>query len=132
MLGPSRYLLGVVELALLVGFAWLGTSALCSRLLPRLAGIPTHLATAVLASALLLWSAEILGTFGTLDPVPLLLLVVALGLGLRTLLPRVAWGRGSPAARSAVARAPWGMPPRQGPRAGTPSIPTLISLVVAA
>ncbi len=116
MLGPGRYLLGIVELVLLVGCAWLGASALRSRLLPRLAGIPTHLATAVVASALLLWSAEILGTFGTLDPVPLLVLVVALGLGLRTLLPRVAWG----------------MPPRQDPRAGTPSIPTLISLAVAA
>ena len=51
-----------------VGFAWLGASALRARLLPRLSGAPAHLATAVvLALALLIWVAELLGTFGALE-----------------------------------------------------------------
>src|SRR4051794_32426337 len=132
MLGPGRYLLGVADLALLAGFAYLGASTLRSSLLPRLSGAPACLATAVLGLALLLLSAETLGTFRALDPLPLLALVGALGVGLRPLLPRVAWGRGSPAARSPAGRAPWGMPPRQDPRAGAPLVPTLIALAIAA
>jgi hypothetical protein len=78
MLGPGRYLLGTVELALLIGFACLGASSLRTRLLPSLSGAPSHLATAVLALALLLWPAELLGSFGALKPIPYLLFV---GLG---------------------------------------------------
>ncbi len=98
-----------------LGFAWLGASTLRSRLLPRFAGAPAHLASTVLALALLLWSAELLGTFGALDPLPLLLLVGALGVGLRTVLPRVAWRRGSPAARRGAAPSTVGDAPTAGP-----------------
>jgi hypothetical protein len=73
MLGPGRYLLGVAELALLVGLAWLGASRVRSRLLPGFSGAPAHLATSVLALALLIWVAELLGTFGAWKPVPYLL-----------------------------------------------------------
>ncbi len=39
--GPGRYLLGVAELALLVGFAWLGASSLaCAPAAPSFAGAP--------------------------------------------------------------------------------------------
>ena len=31
MLGAGRYLLGVAEIGLLVGFAWLGATAACRR-----------------------------------------------------------------------------------------------------
>ncbi|HST70220.1 MAG TPA: hypothetical protein VLI94_11255 [Solirubrobacterales bacterium] len=78
MLGPGRYLLGVAEILLLGGFAWLGGAAVRQWLLPRFEGAPAHLASAVIALALLIWAAELLGTFGWLDPVPYLLLVAAL------------------------------------------------------
>jgi hypothetical protein len=83
MLGPGRYLLGVAELAWLIGFAWLGASRLRSRLLPRFGGAPAHLATGVLALALLIWTAELLGTVSLFEPVPYLIAVAALGVGLR-------------------------------------------------
>jgi hypothetical protein len=83
MLGPGRYLLGVAEIALLAGFAWLGAARVRSRLLPRFVGAPAHLATSVIALALLIWVAEILGTVSQLDPLPYLLGAVAVGLGLR-------------------------------------------------
>ncbi len=82
MLGPGRYLLGVAELALLVGFAWLGAASVRARLLPRLAGVPAQLATAVMALALLIWVAELLGTVGWFKPVPYLVGVVVAGWGL--------------------------------------------------
>jgi hypothetical protein len=44
-------------------------------LLPRLEGAPAHLASAVLALALLIWPAELLGSFGFFEPVPYLVLV---------------------------------------------------------
>lgn len=90
MLGPGRYLLGVAEILLLGGFAWLGGASLRAWLLPRFEGAPAHLASAVIALASLIWVAELLGSFGWLDPAPYLLLMAALGLGLKTLLPRVA------------------------------------------
>jgi hypothetical protein len=78
MLGPGRYLLGVVEILLLGGFASLGGVALRRWLLPRFEGAPAHLASAVIALALLIWAAELLGTFGAFEPVPYLLLVAVL------------------------------------------------------
>ncbi len=83
MLGPGRYLLGITEIALLVGFAWLAASRVRSRLVPRLEGAPAHLATAVLALALLVWMAELLGTVSLFEPVPYLVAVVGVGLALR-------------------------------------------------
>lgn len=83
MLGPARYLLGVAELLLLVVPAWLGAARLRSRLVPGFRGAPAHLATALLAAALLIWVAEILGTVSLLKPVPYVIAVVAIGLALR-------------------------------------------------
>ncbi|MDX6624565.1 MAG: hypothetical protein QOE75_2497 [Solirubrobacterales bacterium] len=74
-LGAGRYLLGVLEVLLLVGFAWLGAARVRGWALPRFEGAPACLATGVIAIALLLWTAELLGTFGGLDPLPLLLLM---------------------------------------------------------
>ena len=53
------------QILLLAGFAWLARSRPCDRLVPELSGAPAHLATSVLALAILIWSAELLGTFGT-------------------------------------------------------------------
>src|SRR3954465_4599540 len=90
MLGPGRYLLGVLEILWLGGFAWLGGTALRRWLLPRFEGAPAHLATAVLALALLIWPAELLGSFGVFEPLPYLLLVAAAGLALWWATPRPA------------------------------------------
>jgi hypothetical protein len=88
MLGPGRYLLGALEILLLGGFAWLGGGALRRRLLPRFEGAPAQLATAVLALALLIWPAEVLGSFGVFDPVPYLVLVALVGVVAWKLAPR--------------------------------------------
>jgi hypothetical protein len=79
MLGPGRYLLGVLELALLLVPAWCGAAQVRARLLPRFEGVPAHLASAVLAVALLVWAAEVLGTFALFEPVPYLVLVILVG-----------------------------------------------------
>jgi hypothetical protein len=97
VLGPGRYLLGVLEILLLGGFVWLGGLALRRRLLPQFEGVPAHLATAVVALALLIWSVELLGSFGALDPVPYLVLVAVIGAGLWRLIPMAEGdGRTSP------------------------------------
>jgi len=141
MLGPGRYLLGAAELLLLAGFAWLGAAALRAWLLPRFQGAPAHLATAVLASALLLWPAQLLGSVGLLKPAPYLALVIVASVALRYWLGR---GTGAPPAGGAA----WGDHPRGGEApaggggthavtgpAGCPPHPspaTAIALIIAA
>ncbi len=110
MLGPGRYLLGVAELALLVGFAWLGAARLRRRLLPEFRGAPACLAAGVIGLALLIWVAVLLGTVSLLEPLPYLVGVAAVGLGLRLAIrePPTA-----PPARGAAGEPPigaWGWP----------------------
>jgi hypothetical protein len=85
MLGPGRYLLGVAEVLLWVGLAGAAGSRLRAWLVPRLRGTAGALATVLIAVALLIWSAEALGSFGAWAPVPYLLLlgVVAAGVWIR-------------------------------------------------
>lgn len=83
MLGAGRYLLGVAELGLIVGFAWLGAASVRRRLVPELNGVPGQPATSVLAIAGLLWIAEGLGTFGWFKAGAYLASVVVVGAGLR-------------------------------------------------
>lgn len=85
MLGVGRYLLGVFELGLLVGFAWPGAASVRRRLLPRLDGLVVQLATGLLAIAGLLWIAEVLGAFGWFKVGPYLVAVAVVGAGLRLL-----------------------------------------------
>jgi hypothetical protein len=120
MLGPGRYLLGVVEILLLGGFAWLGGAAVRAWLLPRFEGAPAHLASAVIALALLIWAAELLGMVGWLEPVPYLVLVGIVGLGLRALLPRPSDREGGPSH------------PTQQVRVRETPLPVLIALGIAA
>jgi hypothetical protein len=94
MLGVGRYLLGVVELGVFVGFAWLGAATVRRRLVPRLDGLVGQLATVVLAIAGLLWVAEGIGTFGWFKVGPYLVVVAVVGLGL-WLLVGGRWGRPS-------------------------------------
>jgi hypothetical protein len=79
MLDLPRYLLGVAEILLPASFATVGAAALRARLLPAFAGAPALLATAVLALASLILTAELLGTVGLLEPLPYLLLVTLVG-----------------------------------------------------
>jgi hypothetical protein len=79
MLGPGRYLLGAVELIWLVGFAWLGAARVRRRLLAELDGEAGFLATAVVAVALLVWAAELLGTVSLFKPVPYLVAMAVVG-----------------------------------------------------
>jgi hypothetical protein len=108
MLGVGRYLLGVAELGLIVGFAWLGAASVRRRVVSELDGLAAQLATALLAIGGLLWVAELLGTFGWFEAGPYLAVVIVVGLGLWTLVG----GRG-------------GRPRRPSPAA-------LIALVIAA
>ena len=64
MLGAGDYLLGVAELAVVAVGAGAAAARVRSRLLPGWAGPPAWLADLVLAAALVLWVAELLGTFG--------------------------------------------------------------------
>ena len=131
MLGPGRYLLGVADLALLVGFAWLGACRVRSRLLPRLEGAPAHLATSVLAAALLIWAAEILGTVSLFKPLP----YAAAGRGRRCaplrlfVAPRVARGEGPRTTHLPARRT---LPPRQDPRPERPVLDRSRLALVAA
>jgi hypothetical protein len=143
MLDLGRYLLGVVEIALLTGFATLGASALRAWLLPNFSRAPAHLVTAVLALSLLIWVAELLGAFGLFEPAAYLVGTGVVGLGLRL---GVGGGRGSPSVllgfspggrsfsprgqgEKQDAAAPEGdpRPPSRGP-----SVATVIALAVAA
>ncbi|HWA54498.1 MAG TPA: hypothetical protein VG816_10035, partial [Solirubrobacterales bacterium] len=83
MLSAGRYLLGAIDLALIVGFACLGAAAVRRRVVPELDGITAGLATTVLALAGLLWTAELLGSFGWLMVWPYSLTVIAIGAGIR-------------------------------------------------
>jgi hypothetical protein len=83
VLSASRYLLGIAEISLLVGASALGGARVRSRLLPGFRGAPAWLATAVLAIAILLLTAELLGAAGLFEQAPYLVAVLAIGLGLR-------------------------------------------------
>jgi hypothetical protein len=148
MLDLPRYLLGVAEILLLAGFATLGASALRARLLPSFAGPPAHLATAVIALALLIWTAEILGSFGLFAPLPYAFAIGLAGLGVRLGLGG-GWGGPSGAAasafsprrRSRTAAGSAGEKPskREGPphpppqdESLGPNVATLVALTIAA
>src|SRR3954452_8905434 len=111
MLGPGRYLLGIAELLVLIGFSLLGAWSLQRRFLSRLTGGPGVLATLVLALALLIWPAEALGTFGAWSAAAYIAFAVVLGVGLWASCGRVT--------------------PTPGPARPEPHIPTLIALAIA-
>jgi hypothetical protein len=134
MLGLGRYLLGALEILLLAGFSGIGAVAIRRRLLPDFSGAPSLLATLVLVAALLIWVAEILGSFGAFEPLPYLLSVGAAGVSCWVLTRGWRGGRGQlgpqhppdGAARTRGQSAP------TGPAGRRVDIPTLIALVIAA
>jgi hypothetical protein len=127
MLDLGCYLLGVGQILLLTGFVALGATAICRRLVPELNGVPSLLAIAVIGLALLIWPAELLGTFGAFDPLPYLLVVGALGVGSWTLLRRVAGDQGG-RGQLGPQRPP---DPLTGPAGRSAPVPTLVALVIA-
>ncbi|MFN8161673.1 MAG: hypothetical protein U0R52_11595 [Solirubrobacterales bacterium] len=81
--GP--YLLGVLGLAIAAGCAGLGAVRVRRRLLSGWVGPPAWVADGVLALALLILVAEVLGTFGGLRPAPFVAVSAAAGLAARFL-----------------------------------------------
>ncbi|HWB69467.1 MAG TPA: hypothetical protein VG518_05775 [Solirubrobacterales bacterium] len=128
MLDLGRYLLGVAEVIWLAGFAGLAGLALRRRLAPELTGAPAHLAGVVLALALLLLTAELLGSFALFEPFPYLLSVAAVAIG--------AWALLRPAAEDKEGRG--GSRPQHPPHPQTGAdgqgirLATLIALAIAA
>jgi hypothetical protein len=118
MLGLGRYALGVAELGLIVGFAWLGAGAVRRRVAGGLDGAAGFLATLVLAIALLLWVAELLGSFGWFKAGPYLAVVIVAGVGLWAV------GRESPSEADARSKT------RAGQETGI-SVADLIAFAVA-
>jgi hypothetical protein len=133
MLGPGRYLLGAVELLALVGFAWIGASRVRRRWLPEVGGEVGFLASAVLATALLIWVAEVLGTVSLFKPVPYLLSVAVVGLVLWRFAPSAGSAPMGGAHRAQAKPSTVGDIGATGPAGGArPSlIATVISLVIA-
>jgi hypothetical protein len=121
MLGLGRYLLGVAEIGLLVGFAWLGAASVRRRLAPALDGLTAHLASGVIAVAMLLWVAELLGSVGWFEAVPYAFAVVVVGGG------TWAFSRGTRRPLSPAGPVAAGDPPR----GFTVDVPTAIALAVA-
>jgi hypothetical protein len=127
MLSASRYLLGVAEIGALAGFAWLGATAARRWLVPGFSGVPAFLATSVLALAVLLWVAELLGSFGAFESLPYLLTVGVVGVGTWALLRRVAEDQGG-RGQLGPQRPP---DPLTGPAGRGVDVATLVALVIA-
>ncbi len=64
MLSLGSYLLGVVQVAIVVAALGFGAYRLRGRLLPGWEGAPARLVEGIVAVALLIWISEVLGTFG--------------------------------------------------------------------
>ena len=126
MLSPARYLLGVAEILTLLSFAGLGGWSIRRRFLDRLTGASGVLAALVLALALLIWPAEVLGTLGAWTSGAYIALVVVIAVALWASLGRVARGEGG---EDEPARNP--PPPATGPARREALVPTLIALAIA-
>jgi hypothetical protein len=140
MLGPGRYLLGVTEIFLLLIFAWSGATQARRWLVPELRGVTARLATSVLALALLLWTAELLGSFGLFKPLPYLGAVVIVG-SVLWLGVEGRWGRPSillgfsPGESGATGERGWGEKQDAAAPEGRPHRPSpaaLVALAIAA
>jgi hypothetical protein len=86
VLSLAGFASGALELLAMAAAAVAGALALRNRLLPGWAGPPAWLATALLALAVPIAVAEVLGTAGWLEEAPFVVAVVASGLALRFLL----------------------------------------------
>jgi hypothetical protein len=77
-LDAGAYLLGSLELALIVGAVALAAWRVRATILPGWRGAPARLAESVLATAALIWLAEALGTFGVYGEASMIVACLAL------------------------------------------------------
>jgi hypothetical protein len=80
-LAAGDYLIGVVELAAVVGALAFGAYRVRQLLLPAWSGAPARLSEIVLGVAALVWVSEALGTFGAFEQYALLGTAVTVGVG---------------------------------------------------
>src|SRR6186997_538885 len=85
MVDLGSYLVGVVQLALVVGPIGFSAYELRRKLLPGWIGAPARLVESVAGVALLIWLSEILGTFGLFYAGTLIAAAVLAGLATRLL-----------------------------------------------
>lgn len=83
MLGAGEYLLGAAEAVVVVTAAGAGAVRVRSRLLPGWAGPPAWLADLLLGATLVLWVAELLGTFGAFREAVFVVAVAVAGVAIR-------------------------------------------------
>jgi len=131
MVDLGSYLLGVVQLALVIVPVAFSAYKLRQRLLPGWEGAPARLVEAIVGVALLIWLSELLGTFGLFYAGTLIAASVLLGL-LTWLLPGGgAVGGTTPEEALATGRG-GGSPAATGPAGQTPWSLLLMVLVIAA
>jgi hypothetical protein len=78
----GAYLLRALDVVILSALAWFAGVELRRWLLPRFTGAPAHLATVDFALALMIWPAELLGSFGLFELTPFRLLLLGAAIGL--------------------------------------------------
>src|SRR5437868_8577751 len=107
MLAAPAFLLGFASLFASLWALGLGAARVRSRLLVGWSGLPARLADGVIAIALLIWIAELIGIVGGLERLPLVAACVIVGLVLRTTIrPPTGVERPLPAPR----QGDWAMP----------------------
>ena len=84
-MSAGSYLLGVLELAIVLAGAGLAATRVRARLLPGWSGPPAWLADLVIGLAIVLWVAELLGTFDAFREVPFVLAIAATAVAVRGL-----------------------------------------------
>jgi hypothetical protein len=122
MVDLGSYLVGVLQLALVVGPIGFSAYRLRQRLLPSWAGAPARLVESITAAALLIWLSELLGTLGLFYAGALMAASVLMGLA-AALLPAggavggptpeealaTGGGGGSPAATGPAGQDAWSL-----------------------
>jgi hypothetical protein len=103
VLTAGAYLVGVVELAALIGALAFGAYRVRALLLPAWTGAPARLAEIVLGMSTLVWVSEALGTFGGFKEFLVLALAIAAGLAAGLIATRLARGRAASLAPPAPA-----------------------------
>ena len=133
-LSAGAYLLGALELAVIVGALAFAAWRVARLILPGWSGAPARLVEIVLGVVGFLWLSEALGTFGLFEDAPMLIGAVAIAAaawfagrdaaprGRGALRPRRRAGPPGSAPRSPAPRSPrpgWSRPSRRSPAAWT-------------
>ena len=131
VLTAGAYLVGVVELAALLGALAFGAYRVRALLLPDWTGAPARLAEVVLGATALLWISEVAGTFGGFKEYVILGAGIAVGLGAGLIARRLAPDR--PRRQAPPAPVAWGVAKAVAVLAGAAlaaawTIPTLSTL----